>query len=301
MKAKIKEFHKKAYWARQIFKISTLLKNREMKKLFGVSVFVLVIFFSTSSMANFWLVVEKNGNVRSGPGMKYPIVDKVKIGDVIETKGTEQDIDQKTWYPIEVQADNTDTKTITGWFLPIDPNTGHIKIFGESVWFFEEGTEDGKEGYLVTVLSQTKKIPGLGVYTKGKFSNTKPKTKYTKWVSLDFVRVFDHRWQVHSYLELEKTKAEFREYMIKLNENRKKQIDNLNVPDEFKKIIKERKIRLGMTDKQVILSWGKPDDKNSSIGSYGRHEQWIYRIEDFKADYLYFENGILNSYQLSGR
>lgn len=291
MKAKIKEFHKKAYWARQIFKISTLLKNREMKKLFGVSVFVLVIFFSTSSMAK-WLAVEKNGNVRSGPGMEYPIVDKIKRGDVIETVGIEHchENDPATWYPIEVKTADESKEITIGWFSPRDPNTGHINIVGDQIWFFEEGTEDGKQGILVEISPERKKIPSVGIYNKGKFLINKTKTKYTKWVHSSLVKCTSTQHQAYAYINYQKRES-----------NREDQINNLNVPDELKRIIKERKIRIGMTEKQVILSWGYPDDKNSSIGSYGRHEQWIYRIEDFKADYLYFENGILNSYQLSGR
>lgn len=51
-------------------------------------------------------------------------------------------------------------------------------------------------------------------------------------------------------------------------------------------------IFLGMTDKMAKESWGAPDDINRSVGSWGVHEQWVYGDT-----YLYFENGILTSWQ----
>lgn len=58
------------------------------------------------------------------------------------------------------------------------------------------------------------------------------------------------------------------------------------------KRILERKIWIGMTDELAIESWGKPNDINRSVGSWGVHEQWVY-----SSTYLYFENGILTSWQ----
>ena len=56
-----------------------------------------------------------------------------------------------------------------------------------------------------------------------------------------------------------------------------------------------KKIWLGMTDDMAIESWGYPHDKNSSVGSWGVNEQWVYgKIKNRK--YLYFENGKLTSY-----
>ena len=49
---------------------------------------------------------------------------------------------------------------------------------------------------------------------------------------------------------------------------------------------------LGMTKEMCEISWGKPDDINSTITSYGTNEQWVYTD-----NYLYFENGILVTMQ----
>jgi hypothetical protein len=40
------------------------------------------------------------------------------------------------------------------------------------------------------------------------------------------------------------------------------------------------------------ISIGSTRNKNKSVGKWGVNEQWVY----YK-DYLYFENGILESYQ----
>jgi hypothetical protein len=62
--------------------------------------------------------------------------------------------------------------------------------------------------------------------------------------------------------------------------------------------IADGSIRMGMTDEQVRLSWGKPYKINISSGSWGTHEQWVMH-DSTNSDYLYFENGILTSLQRS--
>lgn len=60
---------------------------------------------------------------------------------------------------------------------------------------------------------------------------------------------------------------------------------------------------IGMTREQVIATKGEPNDKNYSVGSWGTHEQWVYggycSVTKTYAptSYLYFENGILTSWQ----
>ena len=60
----------------------------------------------------------------------------------------------------------------------------------------------------------------------------------------------------------------------------------------------EKNYRIGWTEEMVIESLGYPDDVNRSVGSWGVHEQWIYRYKyTYDATYLYFENGKLRSFQ----
>lgn len=52
-----------------------------------------------------------------------------------------------------------------------------------------------------------------------------------------------------------------------------------------------------MPDRVVLTILGKPDDVNETVGSWGRHEQWVYNISSKETHYYYFENGILTSWQ----
>jgi len=57
-------------------------------------------------------------------------------------------------------------------------------------------------------------------------------------------------------------------------------------------------IRIGMTKEQVIASRGKPRDINRTGSALGIQEQWCYGDYGEMPDYyLYFENGILTSWQ----
>lgn len=70
------------------------------------------------------------------------------------------------------------------------------------------------------------------------------------------------------------------------------------IRQKYIELILAKKITIGMNDKEVLLSWAKQDRKIISVYSWGKHETWGYRISDFKANYLFFENDILKSYQL---
>jgi len=56
--------------------------------------------------------------------------------------------------------------------------------------------------------------------------------------------------------------------------------------------LKKRYYWIGMNQEMAIISLGKPFENNRTVGSWGIHEQWVY--DDL---YLYFENGILKSFQ----
>ena len=63
-------------------------------------------------------------------------------------------------------------------------------------------------------------------------------------------------------------------------------------PEYVWNLIRNQKIIIGMNQDQAIMAWGYPKDINKDVGSWGVHEQWVYNNQ-----YLYFKNGILNSYQ----
>lgn len=60
--------------------------------------------------------------------------------------------------------------------------------------------------------------------------------------------------------------------------------------------ILEGKITKGMNKEEVVASWGRPNDINRTVGSWGVHEQWVYGSAP-NTRYLYFENDKLTSWQ----
>jgi hypothetical protein len=61
--------------------------------------------------------------------------------------------------------------------------------------------------------------------------------------------------------------------------------------------IAERKIRIGLTAEQAVAAWGRPDHINRTATAYGLHEQWVYEHGDYSTLYLYFDDGVLTSWQ----
>lgn len=60
-------------------------------------------------------------------------------------------------------------------------------------------------------------------------------------------------------------------------------------------------IRVGFTPDQVILSWGEPDHINKTRTFMGVHEQWVYGAKPFPRAYVYFENGLVKSWEFLKR
>lgn len=56
------------------------------------------------------------------------------------------------------------------------------------------------------------------------------------------------------------------------------------------------RVAVGMTREQVELAWGRPTKINSSAGSRGTSDQWVYRRSSASTSYVYFDNGIVTSY-----
>jgi hypothetical protein len=53
---------------------------------------------------------------------------------------------------------------------------------------------------------------------------------------------------------------------------------------------------VGMTESDVSKSWGGPGRRNTSGGSHGGLDQWVYTRPD-GTTYLYFRDGLLDSWQ----
>ena len=63
--------------------------------------------------------------------------------------------------------------------------------------------------------------------------------------------------------------------------------------------IRVRKIQIGMSEASLLASWGRAEDVNKTIGSFGVHKQHVYsrgrKIGD--EQYVYTENGIVTTIQ----
>lgn len=63
---------------------------------------------------------------------------------------------------------------------------------------------------------------------------------------------------------------------------------------EYKESVIDGKIKIGMTQDLVVLSWGEPSRKNKTISKYSTEEQWVYG-----RSYVYLKNGIVTLIQTS--
>lgn len=50
--------------------------------------------------------------------------------------------------------------------------------------------------------------------------------------------------------------------------------------------IAQKKIWMGMSKDQLLMSWGVPSSQNDTVGSWGIHTQWVYRSS---GQYVYLE------------
>lgn len=73
---------------------------------------------------------------------------------------------------------------------------------------------------------------------------------------------------------------------------------NLLTPEEWQ-LASERKLRRGMSQCAMYVSWGNPDRENRSVGSWGTHIQHVYHagLRYVSPTYVYTQNGKVTSWQ----
>lgn len=107
----------------------------------------------------------------------------------------------------------------------------------------------------------------------------------------------DNYWKIN-YFDIEgwvttqslwKTKAM---YEIIKNEGNAEMIEKYG--DDVGRKINSSQVWIGMSKEMLIDSRGYPEDKNITTGSWGKHEQWVY-----KDKYVYLEDGIVTATQSS--
>lgn len=277
-------------------------------KIMSTMALAVAVLLATSPIQAKWLLVKKDSTLKEGRGANYSDDGDCKVGDVFEVPETFEWKEGLEWYPtkaqlkrktaIEAQEPKKVTKQVLGYYSTLQQQQARD---GQEILFFEDLSRRsvvGKRGKLIRELENQREVFGT-VYRQDIFETTVDTDLYidfSGWVHKDSVIAFEDEGRLKDYLlkqEATKRAHAVREWHAK--------IDKLPDPENLKSLVKERKICIGMSTEAVLLSWGRPNDKNSSMYSWGKHEQWIYRHGDYKADYLYFENGILKSFQLEGR
>lgn len=98
--------------------------------------------------------------------------------------------------------------------------------------------------------------------------------------------------------EKEKNEAAKRKEKAEKKQQERKEKLIKKYGEEVADIILQKKFYIGMSEEALIESLGKPDDINTSVGSWGVHKQYIYGGYGYThATYIYVENGKITSYQ----
>ena len=155
-----------------------------------------------------------------------------------------------------------------------DIETARIVLIGVKIW----GTRDSKFPY--TPLT----IIGVGIGNSAKYQHN--------------IMVIDNQGQKHSILtNLSLTNALILEdednHFIEQYKFSDPEKAFPRIPKSDWNLIRQGRIRIGMSKDACKLSWGEPDDINTSRGRWGVHEQWVYS----RNRYVYFENGKLSAIQ----
>lgn len=60
----------------------------------------------------------------------------------------------------------------------------------------------------------------------------------------------------------------------------------------YKDTVINKKIKVGLPEELLLLSWGKPKNINETVYEYGSRKQYVY-----SNDYIYVEDGKITSWQ----
>ena len=66
-------------------------------------------------------------------------------------------------------------------------------------------------------------------------------------------------------------------------------------PKNVRALLEAHRIRVGLTDLQVLLAWGKPTSVNTTVTKQGSSQQWVYAT----GDYVYISGGKVTAFQTS--
>lgn len=126
-----------------------------------------------------------------------------------------------------------------------------------------------------------------------------PEATFDRYVQEKVLVNYDPAEEIQAEIRQQKAESQKKESNAKLAaaKARTVRIEAIKAkkwPADIEQAVIDKRDHLGMTDEQVRVSIGKPQKINESGGTWGTHQQWVYG-----STYLYFENGILRSYQAS--
>jgi len=88
------------------------------------------------------------------------------------------------------------------------------------------------------------------------------------------------------------------EYLRRLREKKAEEDRKIaGYPEHIQQLVRDHKLKVGMTKEMVLLSWGNPDDiRPQSLKNV--QEKWIYSTSRLdKNAYAYFKNDILTGWE----
>lgn len=69
--------------------------------------------------------------------------------------------------------------------------------------------------------------------------------------------------------------------------------------DATQQAISQGRIVVGMTAAQAQAAWGSPTSVNRTVTAGSTHEQWVYRRGKMTTNYVYLDDGVVRSFQVS--
>lgn len=96
--------------------------------------------------------------------------------------------------------------------------------------------------------------------------------------------------------EQDKGQEKYKEYLQDYEEKKAQEQKERQFKRKINAAIYQKEVMIGMTAQEVKRSWGKPNKINTSSGSFGKHDQYVYYRANNVTQYVYLENGIVTSW-----
>jgi len=264
-----------------------------MQKLIRILIFFICLGVSSLAFSDCF-VATKKGNIRSGPGTNYEIIGQIEPGEII--LNIPYFAYEPEWLCVEEEKlvfDKSTKENGIALWKGKKPAIGNEAVILKLDKDGNNLFDTINKGLIIEYKGEIKEIKALTVDVKKvwAFNSQKviyfpniPNKKEKKCVHQSLGVRLSYDYECDNYSEKLVKNLTLRQKLLN---------DNPQWSKGIKNIIEAGKIKIGMTPKQAIASWGNPDRINEDVGSWGKDEQWIYNDHY----YLYFRNGKLTSWQ----